>query len=554
MNKGIDDLLASGGQPKVLSGKDAVLAEIDAIIIQADAWRLHEIASQLLKDPAVLHKAIRAIEDHGVVGERQNIGMIRLQARSRALPRPTNIEVNSPSSAGKTQAVLGTLAFEDPSAFYELTASSEKALIYLEESLANRILYIQEPEGLAQGVGFAVIKSIIWEGRLKYDTVIKENGKFIGKHIEKDGPTGLIVTSTIGLEVQLTNRLLRLEVDTSNEQTRRILKSIAAHFNGSRNIIDLTPWHALSKVLGSPTDVEVPFAVYLAENISDSALRIRRDFTQLLTLIQASAVEYKYQRKQSSTGRTIATMADYAHVYNLADAAFQAAQEDGITEADRKMVSVVERLTTPIGGKPGEEPVSQAKIAEKTKMSKGQISYRVKRLITAGYLANQETAKGKPHKLVPGAALPDKVPPLPTPGQLSEWLIQNNMADLIIPWVNPISGAIHNCANYLFTTRKISVSSSQNRTPDPCLDCPQNEANIQVKAVGSDTNRTSEHPENVKLKSSGSSGEAELPPTSPLAEPTNVGSSAVRFNDGDGIVKNGEKKNPTQMPYEEVID
>jgi biotin operon repressor len=236
------------------------------------------------------------------------------------------------------------------------------------------------------------------------------------------------------------------------------------------------------------------------------------------------------------------------------DAAFQAAQEDGITEADRKMVAVVEFLTTPIGGKPGDEPVSQAKIAENTKMSKSQVSYRVNRLLAAGYLANQETQKGKPHKLAPGAALPDKVPPLPTPGQLSEWLIQNNRADLIIPWNNPISGAFHNCANYLSTQQKISISSSQNRTPDPCLDCPQNEANKQVKEVCSDTNRTPEHPENVNLKSSGRSGEAELPPTSPLAEPTNIGSSAVRSNDSSGIVKNAEKKNPTQMPYEEVID
>jgi hypothetical protein len=499
--------------------------------------RLLALAKPLLEDPALLNKAIHAVENLGVVGERKNIGLIHLQARSRALSRPVNIEVNSPSSAGKTQVVMGTLALEDPTAFYELTASSEKALIYSEEPLVNRILYIQEPEGLAQGAGFAAMKSLIWEGRLKYDTVVKEDGKFIGKHIEKEGPTGLIVTSTIGLEVQITNRLLRTEVDTSNEQTRRILKSIAEHFIGSIKNIDLAPWHALSKILGSPIDAEIPFAGYLSEEVSASALRIRRDFTHLLSLIQASAIEYQYQRSRSSTGRITATVADYAHVYTLAKDTFQAAQEDGITGADRDMVAAVMLLTTSANGKPGDKPVSQADIAENKKMSKSQVSYRVNRLLKAGYLANQETVKGKPHKLVPGAALPDKVPPLPTPGQLSEWLIKNDRTDLIIPWVNPISGAVHNCANYLSEPRELSIAPCQNRTPDPCEHCPQNEAKKADTVGGSGTIRTPEHPEKGKVKSSGGSGEAEPPPPKPSAESNNTGSSVVRLNDGKEVEK-----------------
>ena len=499
--------------------------------------RLLALAKPLLEDPALLNKAIHVVENLGVVGERKNIGLIHLQARSRALSRPVNIEVNSPSSAGKTQVVMGTLALEDPTAFYELTASSEKALIYSEEPLVNRILYIQEPEGLAQGAGFAAMKSLIWEGRLKYDTVVKENGKFIGKHIEKEGPTGLIVTSTIGLEVQITNRLLRIEVDTSNEQTRRILKSIAEHFIGSIKNIDLAPWHALSKILGSPIDAEIPFAGYLSEEVSASALRIRRDFTHLLSLIQASAIEYQYQRSRSSAGRITATVADYAHVYILAKDTFQAAQEDGITGADRDMVAAVMLLTTSETGKPGDKPVSQADIVENKKMSKSQVSYRVNRLLKAGYIVNLENHTGKPKKLIVGAALPDKVPPLPTPGQLSEWLIKNDRADLIIPWVNPISGVIHNCANYLSILRDSSITSSQSRTPDPCEHCPQNEAIKADTAGGSDTNRTCELPEKGKVKSSGGSGEAEPLPPKPSAESNNIGSSVVRLNDGEEVEK-----------------
>ena len=76
--------------------------------------RLMNLAGPLLRDPGVLHRAIHAIEDIGVVGERKNIGLLRLAVRSRALKRPVNIEVNSPSSTGKTFVVLGALSSGGP--------------------------------------------------------------------------------------------------------------------------------------------------------------------------------------------------------------------------------------------------------------------------------------------------------------------------------------------------------------------------------------------------------------------------------------------------------
>lgn len=156
--------------------------------------RLRESAGPLLEDPSVLHRAIHAVEGLGVVGERCIIGLVRLAVRSRSLARPVNLELNSPSSSGKTYIVTTALRLEAPDAYYELTASTEKALIYLNEPLEHRVIYIQEPEGLAQGVGAAAMKSLVWEGRLKYDSVIKQQGEFVGHHVEKDGPTGLNVS------------------------------------------------------------------------------------------------------------------------------------------------------------------------------------------------------------------------------------------------------------------------------------------------------------------------------------------------------------------------
>jgi len=406
--------------------------------------KLLDLARPLVEDPAVIHRAILTAEELGVVGERRSVGLLRLSVHSRALNRPVNVEVNSPSSSGKTHVVLGTLALEDPEAYYEMTAGSEKALIYLGEPLSHRILYIQEPEGLAEGVGAAVLKSLVWEGRLKYDTVVKEDGDLVGRHIEKDGPTGMIVTTTRPLDEQVSNRMLRLEVDTSHDQTRRILQAIARSVNGDRLQIDLAPWHAMSRLLGEPAQVQVLFSQWLASKVSVTTLRIRRDFTHLLSLIQASAIEHRFQRPLAPDGSILANVADYAIVHSLAADLFRAVQGEGITQADRDTREKVVELS-----QAGERPVSQAELRQRLVVSKAVVSHRVNRLLKLDYLVNLETQRGRPAKLVPGAPLPEEVPPLPSPCNLARHLLATGRIDLVQPWVDPLTGQSHDCWAHL---------------------------------------------------------------------------------------------------------
>ncbi|MFC2042185.1 hypothetical protein ACFLTV_01600 [Chloroflexota bacterium] len=411
--------------------------------------RLIEMAKPLLDNPAVLHQAIHTVEDLGVVGERRNIGLIRLQARSRALPRPVNIEFNSASSSGKTHTTSTTLQMEHEQAYYELSASSEKALIYTDEPLEHRILFIQEPEGLAQGVGSAIMKSLVWEGRLRYDTVERGEEGAVGRHIEKNGPTGLIVTTTRPLDEQLSNRMIRIEADDSREQTRRILISVADSVSRQRSVPDLTSWQAQSLLLGQPAEVRISYARFLADNISASSPRIRRDFRHLLTLISACTIEHRFQREMDNDGTLIATVADYAMVFSLVSETFRSIQAEGINAADRKMVSVLNELTTPPGGKPGEKPVTQAVIRDHLKLVKSSASYRVKRLLSMGYLTNLESRKGKEMKLVPGTPLPEEADPLPSPCDLTEYLVTEGYHELIIPWGDPVTGEVHNCREHV---------------------------------------------------------------------------------------------------------
>ena len=115
---------------------------------------------------------------------------------SRFLDRPLCAVVKGPSSAGKNHFTQHVLSLLPASAAYRLTGMSERALTYGKEPLAHRILAIEEAAGLTGGVGAYLMRSLISEGRLRYETV--ENGAqaLNPRVIEREGPTGLLVTTT----------------------------------------------------------------------------------------------------------------------------------------------------------------------------------------------------------------------------------------------------------------------------------------------------------------------------------------------------------------------
>ncbi|MBM3949147.1 MAG: hypothetical protein FJ312_07940 [SAR202 cluster bacterium] len=456
----IKELVDTALDAKVLVAEDEKWrAKAAAADVQKEREAETAAAQKLLYDPAVFHKAIHTAEDLGVVGERRNAGIVRLCVRSRSLSRPANLEVNSPSSAGKSHIVHTVLQLEDPRAFWELTATSQKALLYTDEPLDHRIVFIQEPEGLAEGVGFAAIKVITWESRLRYVTVEKPHGELVARTIEKEGPTGLIVSTTKPLEEQLTNRLVRIEVDTSEAQTRRVLGVVAASVNGDLPKVDLKPWHAMSRLLGGPARVRIVFAAWLAGHVSVKAHRVRRDFTHLLTFIGASAIEHSFQRSREVDGRLVANLQDYAVAHHLVGDAFKATQAEGIVPEDRAMVAKLATLSR-------EKPSTQAILRAALGLSKSSSSYRLNRLLRLGYISNQAD-KGKPMQLVIGAPLPEEAPPLPTPCQLAEELLRIGREDLIVPMVNPVDGSTHDCFSHIS-----GKSARLCSTPfEPCSRC-----------------------------------------------------------------------------------
>src|SRR5687768_3634743 len=77
-------------------------------------------------------------------------------------------------------------------------------------------------------------------------------------------------------------------------------------------------WHALQVWLeGGNNAVSIPWAGTLAEMIPPVAVRLRRDFGMLLTLIRAHALLHQASRETVASDRILARLDDYGVVREL---------------------------------------------------------------------------------------------------------------------------------------------------------------------------------------------------------------------------------------------
>jgi hypothetical protein len=232
--------------------------------------------------------------------------------------------------------------------------------------------------------------------------------------IEREGPTGLIVTTTqTGLDPELETRLLSLTVSDTAEQTKAVMLSLARSRSSSEAAsVDYEMWHNFHKWLAAgERRVVIPFAEKLAELVLAIAVRQRRDFGALLTLICAHALLHRALRDRDQSGAIIATTMDYAAVRELVADVFAEGIEATVPESVRETVDAIEAVK--------KVEVSLGELAAKLALDKSAASRRLRDAIDRGYLVNLETRKGRPARVVLGDPMPEMVKLLPEPCELA---------------------------------------------------------------------------------------------------------------------------------------
>jgi hypothetical protein len=368
---------------------------------------------ELAESADILSEFSRDLEQCRLVGERVNAEILYLALVSRLLDKIVSVAVKGPSSGGKSYLVKLVMNFFPESAYCRFTAMSEKTLLYTEEPLSHRHIILSEAAGLSGDFQEYVIRTLLSEGFLEYEFVEKTSEGLRPRRITKEGPTGFITTTTRDkLHAENETRYLSLTVTDTREQTRRVFRALA---DGSDDEPDRARWHALQVWLEEAEHrVTVPYANDLAEKMGDVAVRLRRDFSVVLSLIKAHAILHQATRDRDAAGRIIATLGDYSRVRELVSGLIAEGVEATVPKTVRETVEAVENV---IDGWDEDHATNKA-VAEELEIDKAAALRRVRTAIGRGYLKNLEDRKGRPARLVLAECMPEDQEILPAAEEL----------------------------------------------------------------------------------------------------------------------------------------
>ncbi|MBI05865.1 MAG: hypothetical protein CMM54_02670 [Rhodospirillaceae bacterium] len=383
---------------------------------KSEAWAL---CAPLAQAPCIFQKLSEELPLLGVAGEPRTINLLYLVLTSRFLERPVSVAIKGPSSGGKSFLVENALKFFPETAYYALTAMSERALAYSQEPLKHRFLVLYEAAGMEGDFQSYLIRSLLSEGCLRYETVDRTRDGLKVRLIEREGPTGLVVTTTkVSLHPENETRLLSLTIDDEPAQTKAIFESLAeiAANNGPDETLNLERWQALQCWLSYGIhQATVPFAHELADLVPPVATRMRRDLGKVFQLVKTHALLHQANRKCNESGAVVATLDDYKAVHSLVADLVSEGVAVTTPRSVRETVHAVGNII-----EQGYTDISTAQLATYLELDKSTAARRARAAVDLGYLQNNEDKRGRPARYVIGDPMPDEKEVLPAPVRLAE--------------------------------------------------------------------------------------------------------------------------------------
>ena len=165
-----------------------------------DIDKLKEAAKPILDSEDVLAKFAEAIRPR-LAGEVANAKLLYLIYTTRYFAKPMNTAVKGLSAIGKSHLADRVLDFIPRESVVAFTTLSEKALYFLPEDLAHKILRMAEAVGSKEeSLQDYLMREMISNHRITHRTTVKDpdTGQMVGHVIEREGPICFVTTTTKG--------------------------------------------------------------------------------------------------------------------------------------------------------------------------------------------------------------------------------------------------------------------------------------------------------------------------------------------------------------------
>jgi hypothetical protein len=390
----------------------------------ADMGALRSSARHIIEGTDVLGQFAKEF-DKVVAGEAANGQLLYLVATSRLLEKTMHAAIKGESAGGKSEIRKRLLDFFPPEDIVNFTSLSDKALIYYDGDFCHKILSMGEASATdEQKFQDYLLRELMSEGCLRYPVPQKVGNEIRTIIIEKHGPVTFLVTTTKSkLHPENESRLLSLEIDDTRDQTKSVLIKVA-QVEGLHSAapIDYRPWQDFQRWLAvGERRAVVPFAGAMAALIEPEAIRLRRDFGQVLRAIKAHALIHREHRSRDDAGRVVADVEhDYDAVRGLMNSVVSQGSGVALSEAMIQTIAAVTAATAEIRDE--KQGVRVKAIARLLRLDKSTARRRLAAACSEGHLINVEEREKAPgqYRVAGQGIKPEDI--LPTRAALLEYL------------------------------------------------------------------------------------------------------------------------------------
>lgn len=365
-----------------------------------------EEALRFLTSPDLLTEIVADLETVGYTGEEMNKLLCYIAAISRKMDDPLSVMIQSRSAAGKSclqDAILSLIPEED---YIKYTRLTDQALFYKDGSLAHKILAIEELDGM-NGAMYS-IRTMQSSKKITVAYTGKDpmTGEMRTGENTVEGPLMVFITTTEAeIDGETASRFMFISIDESREMTEKILaKQRQAHtLQGMMHRLkgaDIIRKHKNANRLLRPVKVLNPYAELLT--FTSKSLRVRRDQTKYLNLIQTICYLFQYQRKIHTVdyaGETLeyinVTLPDIAHANRIADEVLGRSLDE-LSPPSRKLLGLIREMCEQQAEKDDRENCfSRRDIREYAGWSDFQVKTHIRQLEELEYLYSLTGRKGK---------------------------------------------------------------------------------------------------------------------------------------------------------------
>ena len=372
-----------------------------------ESW---ELCKDLATKPDIMRELLNIMNRYYLVGEDQNASIVFLAMITRFLPKPCGVIIKGHSAGGKSTIFDTVLrCFNEGDDYEYFSGMSGKALINEADSksYSNKFIFFAEAQGMADNDASYMLRTLQSEGKLKYSKSIKEDdGNWVTKTISKDGPTG-VFTSTTASKIHAENetRNLSLYINDTPEQTRQVMVSLGKklrdrpltrYLEGVEDDPEIKKFQALSKWLwlNDKFKVRIDYAEGLGMLIPPDSVRLRRDESQILSLIQGHAILHQCNREIDDDGYIIATYDDYSAIRELINSSISENIGRTVRATIRETVMAVVNLIGPDASVIPPVTVTTGEIAQELQLDESTVRTRVQTAMSDGYLENLTKGAG----------------------------------------------------------------------------------------------------------------------------------------------------------------